>query len=214
MQIEKEKNMENELANKAVALAERGFHVFRLQPNSKLPVGKWPAEATDDPARVRELWADGTPYNIGIATGPSGLVVLDLDRKNGQDGVVEFRKLCEQHGTTILDLPPTVMVVTPTTGAHVYYRGDGANTAHKLAPGIDTRAKGGYVVGPNSVIDGKLYQLTTRSLAIGGPIPDLPEWIANLLGNGKTEPRKASASSTARRRYARQPAARWTRHRL
>jgi hypothetical protein len=184
----------NELLNAALELAEAGFHVFRLRPNTKFPVAKWPQEATNDPARVRELWADGAPYNIGLATGPSGLAVLDLDRKNGNDGVAGFRRLCEAHGTSIRDLPPTISVATASGGAHVYYRGRAGNSAHKLAPGIDTRGEGGYVVGPGSLIDGKPYVLTTRSLPLGSAIPELPGWIASLMAKGKSEPRKASGT--------------------
>lgn len=34
--------------------------------------------ATVDPDRIRRAWADRT-FNIGVATSPSGLVVVDLD---------------------------------------------------------------------------------------------------------------------------------------
>src|SRR6266498_6143055 len=43
----------------------------------------WEPRATRDPHRITRAWA-WTPYNIGTACGPSGLVVIDLDvRKPG-----------------------------------------------------------------------------------------------------------------------------------
>ena len=39
----------------------------------------WEPRATVDPDRIRRAWSR-VPYDIGIACGPSGLLVLDLDR--------------------------------------------------------------------------------------------------------------------------------------
>src|SRR5438093_650742 len=38
----------------------------------------WEARATTDPDRIRKAWTRA-PYNVGIACGPSGLLVVDLD---------------------------------------------------------------------------------------------------------------------------------------
>src|ERR1700733_14287500 len=82
----------------ALNAAARGWHVFPLRPGTKRPArpdhdeqhcdGTDPRccdghtggehRATPDPARIRRGWAD-EPYNIGIACGPSRLVVVDLD---------------------------------------------------------------------------------------------------------------------------------------
>jgi hypothetical protein len=63
----------------AVAAAARGWRVFPLRPNDKRPaVRDWETRATTDLDRIHHCWAAG-PWNIGIACGPSGLVVIDLD---------------------------------------------------------------------------------------------------------------------------------------
>jgi hypothetical protein len=64
----------------ALSHAARGWHVFPLWPGSKAPAVEdaWERRATTDPSTIRARWSR-RPYNIGIATGPSGLVVIDLD---------------------------------------------------------------------------------------------------------------------------------------
>ena len=67
------------LLNAALAAADRGWHVFPLTPGTKRPaVRDWENRATLDPDRIRRCWAAGL-FNIGIACGPSRLLVLDLD---------------------------------------------------------------------------------------------------------------------------------------
>jgi Bifunctional DNA primase/polymerase, N-terminal len=69
----------------ALTAAERGWHVFPLVPDAKRPaVEDWEGRATTDPTRIRRCWSAG-PYGVGIACGPSRLVVVDLDQpKPGQ----------------------------------------------------------------------------------------------------------------------------------
>jgi Bifunctional DNA primase/polymerase, N-terminal len=70
----------------ALHFAARGWHVFPIIPGAKRPpvVDQWETRASTDPERIRRWWQH-IPYSIGIATGPSGLVVVDLDTaKPGQ----------------------------------------------------------------------------------------------------------------------------------
>lgn len=92
-------NRRERLLTAALDAAERGWHVFPLRPGDKRPalhgesvcpgIGdcagghrKWEDRATTDPDRIRRAWAHGA-FNVGIATGPSGLVVIDLDMPKG-----------------------------------------------------------------------------------------------------------------------------------
>lgn len=185
----------DELAAAALDLAARGWHVFPLRPRAKVPaVRGWEQRATTDPDRIRRCWAAG-PFNIGVATGPAGLVVVDLDtpkpddqppadwaRPGICDGFDVLAALAEQAGTRI-DLG-TFTARTRRGGVHLYYTApDGVelrNTSGTLGWLIDTRAHGGYVVGPGSYVqapDGTgRYEITNPA-----PAAPLPGWLADAL---------------------------------
>lgn len=171
------------LLRSAQSLAARGWLVFPCVPGGKRPAlrGNWKSHATADPAQIRAWWTRA-PYNIGIACGPSGLVVIDLDVCRGQckgqtaSGADALAALCKRHGQP--DPLPTYTVDTPS-GGHLYYatRGDPVrNSAGRLGPHIDIRASGGYVVGAGSRIGGRVYSVVDDR----SPAP-LPWWIAALL---------------------------------
>jgi hypothetical protein len=173
----------------ALALAERGFAVFPLRPGSKVPAvrGDWEGLAVADPARLRELgWPNGA--NVGVACGPSGLFVLDLDvakdpgpadgsavADEPTDGAAVLRELAAGR-----PIPETFTVTTPSGGIHLYFRAPSVprlrNTVARLGPLIDTRAAGGYVVGPGSTIHGRRYEI-----AADLPIVPVPRWIVREL---------------------------------
>ena len=155
-------------AKGAVALeyAAQGFAVFPVfemgpggacacgRPDCSSP-GKHPRvsrglkEASKDPEVVRSWWTQWPEANIGIATGsPSGIFVMDVDIKN--NGHHELARLIEEHGA----IPDTRICQTGGGGFHVYFRLPPGqripNSAGKIAPGIDVRGDGGYVVAPPS----------------------------------------------------------------
>ncbi|MDI5967157.1 bifunctional DNA primase/polymerase [Streptantibioticus silvisoli] len=163
------------LLNGALGAAARGWHVFPLTPAAKRPaVRDWENRATTDPDRIRRCWAAG-PFNIGIACGPSRLLVVDLDVPKGDDtappavwsrpgitsGEDVFAALCERAGEPF----PfgTYAVRTPSGGSHRYFAvPDGtelpASTIGTLGWKVDTRCRGGYVVAVGSVLDGSPYR--------------------------------------------------------
>ncbi|MGW1883572.1 bifunctional DNA primase/polymerase [Streptomyces sp. NPDC001970] len=171
----------------ALSAAERGLPVIPLSP-TKLPAlpsphrrdpqpvlcrgecglpGHGVYDATTDPAGVRALFA-ATPWatGYGIACGrpPHHLIGIDLDTKNaatgGTDSVTALRQLALQHLFTV---PETVTVLTPSGGRHLWLSGPPdvvvPNSASRLAPGIDVRGSGGYLVGPGSVSAHGAYRL-------------------------------------------------------
>jgi len=195
----------------ALEAAGRGWHVFPLAANTKRPALHgfdtctrtgacagghlgWERRATTDPDRIRAAWAAGR-YNIGIATGPSGLVVIDLDMPQlgqtppdpwNQDGVHDGQDvlalLAEQAGQPIP--ADTLTVTTPGGGVHLYFaapaevelRNTEGDKGRGLGWKIDTRAHGGYVVAPGSLVDGRGYTLTDDQT----PAP-LPGWLVKRL---------------------------------
>ena len=79
--------------------------------------------------------------------------MLDID---GDDGEASLRKLEAEHGA----LPDSVESITGK-GRHVWFRINGSpirNSASTIAPGIDVRGDGGYVLAPPSIHpSGKAY---------------------------------------------------------
>jgi hypothetical protein len=206
--------------------AGRGWWVFPLRPGDKRPAFPdhtaerctgtdprcrnshqgWEPRATTDPGRIDRAWAT-TPYNIGIACGPSGLLVIDLDKpKPGgtpppqwalpgiTDGADVLAELCERHGQPFPT--DTFTVRTRRGGLHLYFTappgGRLGNTSGRNERGlgwlIDTRGHGGQVVAPGSFVDqpdgaGRYEVVYDR------PPAPLPDWLAALL-------RPASAHAT------------------
>lgn len=134
----------------ALGYAARGWHVFPLRPRGKEPATPHGCrDATADRAAIRAWWTRAPDANIGIACGPSHLVVVDLDRdKGGPDAWAGLRKRLGFDDATVTCL-------TGGGGVHLYFQApDGVtvrNSAGKLGEGIDVRAEGGYVVAPPSV---------------------------------------------------------------
>lgn len=169
----------NDKLTHALALAAKGFRVFPLVENGKLPaIQGWPTKATTD-AKTIERWFGPDPitgwttdHNIGVATG-GDLAVLDVDNKNGVNGDATLDAL-----STIDDIPDSYQVQTPTGGRHIYFRvaEEVRNSASKLGAGLDIRGHHGFVVAAGSVIEGKAY---TESAA---PLATCPEWITRLCG--------------------------------
>lgn len=174
--------MSTNLCDWALHLAAQGWHVFPLTPRAKKPpmIKQWEQRATTDPDRITRCWHGGAVFNVGIATGPSRLVVLDLDPTTAPhdlDGTKGLAILAQARGVT---LPPTYTVTTPRGGRHLYFRTPPGvrlrNTQSELAPHVDTRAEGGYIVGPGSVRPEGGYELLDDT-----PPPDLPAWLVQTL---------------------------------
>ncbi|MEV2276171.1 bifunctional DNA primase/polymerase [Nocardiopsis sp. NPDC049922] len=199
----------------ALAAARRGWPVFPLTPKSKKPpkVRDWEKQASTDPDQIRAWWKRWPKANYGIATGPANLVVVDLDvPKPDQspppawdlpyitDGRDVLAALAQRAGQPLpLD---TFLVRTRRGGFHLYFtHPDGprlGNTSGDQGSGlgwlIDTRAHGGYVVGPGSVVDEPDGTGGYEALNREAPAP-LPEWIWRLLRrpDPRSEPTTPSA---------------------
>lgn len=180
----------------ASALAAWGWHVFPIRPGDKRPaIPEWEQRASNDPGHVTRHWPS-PHHNAGIACGPSRLVVIDCDTdKHGRGmppgwqihgvhhGADAFAHLLEQHGQ---GWPETYIVHTPSGGTHFYYQAPPGreirNSAGKVAPMIDVRAAGGYVVGAGSVTSAGAYELIDDT----SPAP-LPAWLADLAAPPKPD---------------------------
>jgi len=184
------------LLRAALSFAARGWHVFPCVIGGKEPAlrDSWRHIATTDPARIHRWWSR-LPYNIGISCGPSCLVILDLDMPGHREhaptdmtaavnGADALAGLCRKQGQPFpFD---TFTARTPSGGFHLYFTAPSErirNSAGKLAPLIDVRATGGYVIGPGSRIGALSY-------TIASPVPPapLPRWISELIASSVPEP--------------------------
>ncbi len=160
----------SKLEQAALAYAAQGMHVFPLAPQGKTPLTAHGLDdATTDLMTIETWWARSPNANVGIRTGD--IVVVD------EDELGHFDTVATEAGWKI----PETRVAKTGKGRHFYFtQPEGQrvrNTAGKLAPGIDTRGDGGYVVAPPSIHpSGAVYAwLSTVDPA------QMPDWIASRL---------------------------------
>ncbi len=142
----------------ALGYAARGWPVFPCEWRNgerwKRPLLEHGLHAASSNAETIGAWWDRWPNAlIGVPTGERiRAVVLDIDRKNGIDGLATFGHLdCPI-------LPATPTVCTPTGGGlHLYFarpdgglRNSNGGRGRGIGPGLDWRGDGGYVLVPGS----------------------------------------------------------------
>lgn len=164
----------------ALRYARLGWPVFPCIEGGKRPASEHGfKDATLDEAQVSAMWRSNPRANIGVPSG-AHFWVLDVDAKNG--GLESLRELENFHG----ELPSTLYAKTPSGGLHFFFEPhpDIANTASKIAPGIDTRGHGGYVCVEGSLVEGNPYAFADFDPLLD-ELPELaraPDWlIKNLL---------------------------------
>lgn len=160
----------------ALTYAQRGWCVFPLTPRGKEPLTpNGYLDSTTDPQLLRHWWRRTPDANLGIATGKSGLAVIDID---STEGAAHWARIENQHGPA-----NTLIAETGRGGLHLIYLGDIKSTANRIAPGIDTRGDGGYIVAPPSIHpNGTPYRWSTFSrLPVG-----LPRWVGHLVDQPRT----------------------------
>ncbi|RLK58447.1 bifunctional DNA primase/polymerase [Actinokineospora cianjurensis] len=200
----------------ALAAARRGWPVFPLYPFSKRPAVKdWENRATRDEAEIAAWW-EAAPYNVGVACGPAGLVVFDLDTVHGAPPPEDWADLDLTHGRDVLrilaeragqpDPMDTYTVTSPGDSEHRYLeappgielRNTAGAAGRGLGPYLDVRASGGYIVAAGSVrrINGKpRYYRISRDV----PLAPLPQWLITPLTPPPLPEREPVRLSTGRR---------------
>jgi hypothetical protein len=133
----------------AKAYAERGWFVLPCYPQQKVPffpIAKHGYKSASNKPKTVAKWFEKSPLlNIGIACAPSGIVVLDVDFRNG--GNIEGLNL-------------DTFTVATGDGIHLYYQAPkGATFPGKLRDGVDIKFNG-YVVTAGSMHEnGKFYEI-------------------------------------------------------
>lgn len=178
------------LVDRALALAADGFRVFPIKPGKKFPpLVKWREASSADPRIIESWWQKWPNANIGIDTGKSGLLVVDVDVKDGKDGQESLDMLELEYG----ELNGTPRVISPTGSTHYYFRTtkEIANSQSSIGRDIDVRASGGYVVGPGSVTERGRYKWDHKT----DKIPNAPRWLEKLCAKA-TSTRDAEIQAT------------------
>jgi hypothetical protein len=166
----------------ALAYVRRGWSVLPVERRGKRPLVRWEEfqHRRADEAEVRAWYRSFPGANVGIVTGAvSGLVVVDIDPGHGGDE--SLSALERAHGP----LPRTIEASTGGGGRHVYFRHPGGVVHNRagLAPGIDLRGDGGYVVAPPSVHpSGRLYRFEASHHPDETALAAAPDWLLRLFG--------------------------------
>jgi len=208
-----ERGIEPSALEWALAFASQGVKVFPLntvfdavcscaEGSECRSAGKHPLarlaprgvkDAATDEAIIRR-WFEAEPLaNLGIAMGGKlRLLAVDVDPRSGGDA--SLCDLVEAHGDAWLE---TFTVKTGGLGNHLLFRLPEGVEVHrgKLAPGIDLKAEGGYLVAPPSThISGRRYEVE-KSVYIA----EAPAWLVEELTRGTDEPARVPVDFQAYR---------------
>lgn len=164
---------------RATRLARKGYcvvpvHVSYDAEGKKVlyfPLGAWQNVSTSD-REIVESWDWDEATHVGIDCEKSGIVAVDLDRKDGKDGVAVWDRLLNDHHTPASEL----RVPTPSGGFHEPYKADPASpiksSKGSVGAGIDIRAAGGFLI----AYDDHGTWSSVENL------PIVPKWLAELGG--------------------------------
>ncbi|MGW9242558.1 bifunctional DNA primase/polymerase [[Kitasatospora] papulosa] len=162
--------------------------------------------ATTSVARIEAWWTEMPKAGVGIAAGPSNLVIIDVDRHENvpapttttllpglvppvdldlqtvQDGMDVLGLLCEIRRQPLLGTDPETMTVqTPSGGVQYWYRvADGTQwkpDSKKLGWQIDVKAAWGYGIAPGTWTPKGTYTAVGACRSIAA----LPPWLAEEL---------------------------------
>lgn len=144
--------------------------IGRLAPRGK-------DSASSNSRQISEWWSADPMANIAVACGPSGLVAVDIDPRNGGD--ITWEGLTEAYGP----VPDTWEAETGGSGSHIIFkRPEGFRPVDSvLGPGIDIKASGYVVVAPSTHVSGRKYVwLADADPFGGGPLANLPSWLTDI----------------------------------
>ena len=152
------------LGRAALIYAQHGWPVFPLVPLRKTPLTQHGFhDASIEVDQILDWWGAAPRANIGVVTGPievggCGLEVWDADTPEAVD--LLRRQVSDPEAPSMVALSQT------PRGVHLWVGATGDPCATAVAPGLDFRGTGGYVVVPPSVSPA------------GGYLWRQPPWVA------------------------------------
>ena len=165
--------------------SRKGLKIIPIAPRSKVPMAGYSSRKPFSSwTETNKFLTENSEANFAAATGSlSGFFVVDVD---GAEGKSSIQKLAKQNG----GLGKSVRVKTPR-GWHLWYscpKVPVGNSASRIAPHIDVRGDGGYVLLPGSIGPNReKYQFIKGRGLEDVEIGPAPEWVVSLV----TSPSKA-----------------------
>jgi hypothetical protein len=165
-----------EVSPEGVCACWRGAQCPEKQRGKHPRLRAWQSEASSDLQTVARWWTEWPDAGIGVATGAASRVwVLDCD---GNEALAWYRDRCRSDG------------FVPTRGArtgrgrHFWFRwpeGIVIRNAQGIAPGVDVRGEGGYVIAPPTLHrSGSRYEWLFNGAYSEAP-EYAPEWLIELV---------------------------------
>ena len=193
-----------QILDAALGYAAAGWHPFPCRPQTKEPATAHGfKDGTASTVRIRAWWTACPDYNVAIPTGYPGPDVLDVDVRdegNGWQALNEVKRAGLLTGARAL-------VRTPGGGLHVYFAGSDQPCGRLPGRFLDFKARGGYVLAPPSVVDGKSYALLDHRAGTAGldwravrrllePAPARERHVPGPAAGEMTEAQRAAFSAT------------------
>jgi len=162
----------NPVLQAALDYSRLGLPVFPCRPDKTPYTPNGFKNATTDEKTIRGWWNLYPDLLIGMPTGKSsGVSVLDIDGAEGEAGLA-----------TLLannNMPDAPCVRTGRGGRHYWFsHRDGIkNSQSTIAPGIDVRGEGGYVILPPSSSKHGAYSWIRKFSDKLAELPNFPDWL-------------------------------------
>ncbi len=180
------------MVDAALRYAAHGWEVFPCRAGGKLPAVKWKDKGlvTTDPEQVKSLFSNHRNANIAFIV-PKGLLVLDVDTKEGKVGAESLAKLEAEYGKLPENAPRQK---TWSGGYHLLFKlpeeVDVGISASVVGKDLDIRSGGdGYILCEPSSVNGVSYRWENGNPLVNDEldIPYAPEWLIVLASKKTSE---------------------------
>lgn len=165
----------------ATFYAQHNIKTFPVKRQGKYPLCQHGFKSATDNEVVLQEWNKQFPNcNIGIPTGAiNNIFVVDIDGVSGEQSLAAFENTYGKLNAA---------TVNTGKGRHLYFKMPkdiAINcSVRTVAPGIDIRGNGGYVVAPPSIHpNGNKY--TWENFDFSQDFPTAPEWLIDLIINSE-----------------------------
>ncbi|MBP5698804.1 MAG: DUF3987 domain-containing protein [Alphaproteobacteria bacterium] len=163
----------------ATFYSNHDIKVIPVKKQDKKPLTNHGWKDASDNEVVLQEWNKQFPNcNIGIPTGAiNNIFVVDVDGESGAQSLMALENTYGKLNTPTVDTGK---------GKHLYFKMpenvDIKCSTSKIAPHIDIRGNGGYVVAPPSIHpNGNKY--TWINFDFSQDFPTAPEWLIDLINN-------------------------------